>query len=265
MVNLSLHELCKLSGVTRKALLIYEEKGLLAPVERDEGEYRYYDEEAIARLYEILAFKAMGFKLSEVSQLLDDPDYDRRRRIEEQIEEMERQKEELDMLIGYAKMVAFTGILPIPRVEGDVYPLAQYLSEYVAEANFDKRLEEINRKYVEGPQPFDEVNRAFEELFALYEEPPESKPVQHKVRAIGKLLSETFDLSYIEEFLSVAKMMMSGGYYGEILREEYPSEAIDFAARAIEICCDRMVKRKEPYKSPVKIKSIFKEDTSDEQ
>ena len=144
MQEYSLHDLCKVSGVTRKALLTYEAKGLLSPVARENGEYRHYDEDAVARLYEILAFKAMGFKLSEVLRLLDDPRYDRRKRIVEQIKEMERQKDELDMLIGYAKMMLFTGILPIPKIEGDEYPLAQYLSEYVEEANLDKRIKEID-------------------------------------------------------------------------------------------------------------------------
>ena len=264
MVNLSLHELCKISGVKRKALLIYEERGLLSPIERDDGEYRYYNEDAVTRLYEILAFKKMGFKLSEILPLLDDPGYDRRKRIEEQIEEMKRQKEELDMLIGYAKMVAFTGILPIPKVEGDEYPLARYLSEYVEGANFDKRVEEITESYEKESQPFDEVNHAFEELFALNGEPPESKSVQRKVRGIGKLLAERFNIRHIEGFRAGAKMMMSGGGYGDMLREEYPSEAINFAAQAIEIYCDRILKKRESYVSPVEIKSIFVEDTKDE-
>lgn len=263
MDNLSLHDLCKLSGVTRKALLTYEAKGLLSPIEREDGEYRHYDEDAIARLYEILAFKAMGFKLSEVSRILDDPGYDRRKRIEEQIEEMERQKAELDMLIGYAKTVVFTGILPIPKVQGDEYSLTQYLSEYVEEVNFDRIVGGIEESYEKNPQPFEVVNGAFEELFALCEESPESKKVQRKVRELGRLMFELFDLHHIEEFRVASQMMMSGGEYGEMLREEYSSKAIDFAARAIEVCCDQIMKKRDSYVSPIELKQLFKEDTKD--
>lgn len=259
----SLHELCRMSGVTRKALRIYDEMGLVSPMERGEGEYRYYDETAVTRLYEVLAFKEMGFALREIQRLLDDPTFDRRSVIENQIEELERQKAKYEALIGFAEMVVFSGILPIPKVDGDEYPLIQYLSDYVEEANLDKRLKETEEAYKKEPQRFDEVNTAFEELFALCSEPPESKVVQRKVKEIRKLLREKFDLRFIEEFRMTARIMISGGAYDEILREEYPSDAIDFAACAIEAYCDRVIKKRDSYVPPLEIKSIFKEETKD--
>ena len=57
-------------GVTIKALRLYESWGLVKPVRTDRG-WRLYAPGDIERLSRALAFKAMGFSLSEVVGLLD--------------------------------------------------------------------------------------------------------------------------------------------------------------------------------------------------
>ncbi len=49
----------------------YERSGLLAPSGRTDGNYRYYDDEALERLRFIRAAQAAGFTLTDVSDLLD--------------------------------------------------------------------------------------------------------------------------------------------------------------------------------------------------
>ena len=56
-------------GVTVKALRVYEEHGLLSP-QRSEKNWRLYGAREISRLNEILTFKAMGFSLSRITELL---------------------------------------------------------------------------------------------------------------------------------------------------------------------------------------------------
>jgi DNA-binding transcriptional MerR regulator len=45
--------------------------GLLRPVEREGAGYRYYDDEAVARLEKILALKRLGLSLDDISQVID--------------------------------------------------------------------------------------------------------------------------------------------------------------------------------------------------
>jgi DNA-binding transcriptional MerR regulator len=62
----------KLGRVSIKALRLYDEMGLLKPVEVDPfTSYRYYDFEQLARLNRILALKDLGFSLEEIGQFLD--------------------------------------------------------------------------------------------------------------------------------------------------------------------------------------------------
>ncbi len=67
MKNLKISEIAKLSGVSVKALRIYEEKGLLAPVRQYESNYRLYAEEDISRIKNIKSLQGLGFSLKEIS------------------------------------------------------------------------------------------------------------------------------------------------------------------------------------------------------
>lgn len=57
-------------GVSIKALRVYEARGLLTPKRTRQG-WRYYAPEDLDRLARALAFKAMGFGLSQIATLLD--------------------------------------------------------------------------------------------------------------------------------------------------------------------------------------------------
>ncbi len=65
-------EVCDVCKVTRKALLIYEEKGLLTPcyVNKDSG-YRYYNAENISKIMYIRRYQSFGFSLDEIREYLD--------------------------------------------------------------------------------------------------------------------------------------------------------------------------------------------------
>jgi DNA-binding transcriptional MerR regulator len=62
----------KLSQVSIKALRLYDQIGLLKPIEVDSSSgYRFYSASQLPRLNRILAFKGLGFSLEQISQLLD--------------------------------------------------------------------------------------------------------------------------------------------------------------------------------------------------
>lgn len=70
-------EVCELTGVTVRTLHHYDEIGLLAPRGRSDAGYRLYDHGDLERLQEILIWRRLGFALTEISALLDDPGHDR--------------------------------------------------------------------------------------------------------------------------------------------------------------------------------------------
>ncbi len=66
-------ELAKILGVTRKALLVYEEKGLITPAIKDkESGYRYYSPENMMQIRSIRALQMMGLSLNEIGEYYSD-------------------------------------------------------------------------------------------------------------------------------------------------------------------------------------------------
>jgi DNA-binding transcriptional MerR regulator len=58
------------TGLTRKALRLYESLGLVEPVDRTEAGYRLYDEEALRRIELISRAKVLGLTLAETKEFL---------------------------------------------------------------------------------------------------------------------------------------------------------------------------------------------------
>lgn len=74
--NYSVRELAALAGVTVRTLHLYDKIGLLKPSIRTEKKYRLYGKEELYRLQQILFYKELDFQLREITDLLDDPDFD---------------------------------------------------------------------------------------------------------------------------------------------------------------------------------------------
>lgn len=97
-------EVCNICNVTRKALLIYEEKGLLAPyyVNKYTG-YRYYNAENISKIMHIRKFQSFGFSLDEIYDYLNDT-----KKLSEVFDRLSRLKEDLEKTIQQLQMRMLT-------------------------------------------------------------------------------------------------------------------------------------------------------------
>jgi DNA-binding transcriptional MerR regulator len=69
-------QLARLAGITTRTLHYYDEIGLLRPASYGENGYRYYDEDAVLRLQQILFYRELDFSLDQIKAILDRPDFD---------------------------------------------------------------------------------------------------------------------------------------------------------------------------------------------
>lgn len=69
-------QLADLAGVSRRTLHYYDEIGLLKPSEIGDNGYRYYDDDAVLCLQQILFFRELGLSLDEIGTAVDAPDFD---------------------------------------------------------------------------------------------------------------------------------------------------------------------------------------------
>jgi DNA-binding transcriptional MerR regulator len=72
----TVQRLAKLSGVSVRTLHWYHKNSLLEPAYCLENGYRYYEEEQLLRLQQILFFKDLGFKLRQIQGLLSQENFD---------------------------------------------------------------------------------------------------------------------------------------------------------------------------------------------
>lgn len=64
-------EVTRRTGVTRKALRVYETMGLVRPARRTDAGYRLYDQEALRRIELINRGKVLGLALAEIERFLE--------------------------------------------------------------------------------------------------------------------------------------------------------------------------------------------------
>ena len=65
-------EIADFYGVSRKAMRLYEKKGIIKPVKVDPANgYRYYSAEQVQQLNALLELKALGFSLDEIKTIID--------------------------------------------------------------------------------------------------------------------------------------------------------------------------------------------------
>lgn len=65
-------EIADFFGVSRKAMRLYEKKGIIKPVKTDAANgYRYYSADQVQQLNALLELKALGFSLNEIKLIID--------------------------------------------------------------------------------------------------------------------------------------------------------------------------------------------------
>ncbi len=69
-------QLSRLAGITPRTLHYYDEIGLLKPSRVGDNGYRYYGEEALLRLQQILFYRELDMPLEDIKSLLTRADFD---------------------------------------------------------------------------------------------------------------------------------------------------------------------------------------------
>ena len=73
---MTVNEVVKLAGVSKRTLQYYDSIGLLPADQRTDKGYRLFGEKALETLGTISRYKAMGFELKEIREILYTEGYD---------------------------------------------------------------------------------------------------------------------------------------------------------------------------------------------
>ena len=181
-------QLSRLAGVTPRTLHYYHEIGLLKPSRIGDNGYRYYGEEAILRLQQILLFRKMDVPLEEIKRLLARPDFDvaqelekHRKTILRKIDQLNRVVKTVDETMMYLKGVKqmspkqlFSGLSDEQQAEYEKEAMQMYGPEVVRASN--KKWKQYSE--AEKQRIGEEGNQIYAELSLVMPEGVESAKVQ---------------------------------------------------------------------------------------
>ena len=112
MKTYTVNQLAQMAGISVRALHHYDEIGLLKPAFTGDNRYRYYGEEELLRLQQILIHRELDIPLAEIGAILDAPGFDKLATLQQQRNRLEEQARR------YARMVK-TIDRTIARLKGD--------------------------------------------------------------------------------------------------------------------------------------------------
>lgn len=92
-------ELAALSGVSPRALRLYEDLGLLQPLRNPGNDYRVYGQREVDRLQAILFYRETGMKLSDIKALLEQDEAGRASALQAQLAALKAEAGRLNTLI----------------------------------------------------------------------------------------------------------------------------------------------------------------------
>lgn len=242
---LTVNEVSKLAGVSVRTLHYYDKIGLLGPTNLTESGYRLYDDTALERLQNILLFRELQFPLKEIKAILDSPNFDREKALEQQIGLLELKKEHIENLIDLARGIKLVGVRPM--IDFTAFDTSK-IDEYAKQAKesygnteayreFEKK--SANRTGEEWTLISAKFMGLFAELGTMRECSPEEERVQAQVEKLRAFITEHYYNCTIEIFGGLGKMYNGGGSMSENIDRVGGAGTAELADKAIRVYCEK--------------------------
>ena len=237
---MTVSEMSKRTGVSIRTLHHYDEMGLLKPVHITEAGYRMYDDTSIERLQMILLFRELEFSLKEIGRILDSPDYDRNRALEQQIEMLTMKKEHLESVLLFARAVYMLGVNYMDFSAFDTRKMDDYAHQAKAlwgKTDAYKEFEEKQKNATEednrnAEKDIMDIFREFGKVKHLDPADPQAQALVEKLRAF---ITEHFYNCTPEILKGLGKMYACGGAFTESIDDVGGDGTAVFSDKAIEI------------------------------
>src|SRR3990167_11157036 len=70
-------KIAKISGISIRTLRFYDEIGLLKPAYYGDNNYRYYEDEQLLMLQQILFYRELNFPLNDIQRIISNDDFNK--------------------------------------------------------------------------------------------------------------------------------------------------------------------------------------------
>lgn len=236
---MTVHEVSELAHVSVRTLHHYDRIGLLIPSARSEAGYRLYGEADLKRLQQILLFRELEFPLADIRRILDSPDFDQTRALQQQIELLELKREHIDNLIALATSMKAMGVKAMSFKPFDTSKMDDYMKAAKESWGTTPQWAEYEQKWA-GKTKEDEaaMGERLMELFVPFGQMaadganPADAKAQEQVSAIQRFITENAYTCTDEILAYLGRAYGSGGGFTRNINEVAGAGAAEFAAEA---------------------------------
>lgn len=237
---LTVGQAAALSGVSVRTLRYYDQIGLLKPQQVGENGYRYYTQENLQTLQQILFFRELEFPLKEIARILRQPDFDRQRALQEHRKLLLMRKKRLEQLIALTEQ-GWKGELQMNFKPFDEKELLQYQQEAKERwgntgAWQQSQQKAKGRSKEDWNQVKEEADAIFQEMALLVGTDPAGKEAQRMVARWQDYITRNHYDCTREILAGLGEMYRADERFAQNLNR-YADGLAEFFAQAIEIYC----------------------------
>ncbi len=244
-MKLQIKEFAELTGVSVRTLHYYDEIGLLKPAFVDEQNgYRFYDENSLQRMQEILFYRELDFELKSISKILSSPDYDKQKALTEQRKLLTLKKERLERIIN-ALDDAEKGKVTVTAFDNTDYKTARKQYETEAKQRWgetDAYKEHSEKTANYTADKWQAVNDGLNTVFAKFAEcmknvhTVDSVEAQTLVKELQAYITENYYTCTNEILAGLGQMYIADERFKANIDKNSEGTA-EFVSKAIEIYC----------------------------
>lgn len=243
---MTVNEVSKLTGVSIRTLQYYDSIGLLKPTEYTESGYRLYDDTALERLQQILLFRELEFPLKEIKEIVDRPDFDRNKALEQQITLLTMKKEHLENLISFARGIKDKGVKNMDFTAFDTKKIEEYSKRAKEQWGSSAEYQEFEKKSSnwtneDKKKMSDEFMGIFAEFGKVREAGTtcDSSEAQNLVSKLQDYITSHFYKCTNEILKGLGVMYVDGGEFTSNIDTAGGAGTAEFVSKAIEVYCKK--------------------------
>ena len=238
---MQIKEFAEFTGVSVRTLHYYDEIGLLTPALVDETTgYRFYDDNSLLRMQEILFYRELDFSLKSIGEILSSPNYDTRKSLEEQKILLTLKKERLERLIASIDE-AMKGANVMSAFDNSEFEKHKVeAQEKWGKTNAYKEHAERTKNY--SKQKWNDLAEGMDHIMAEFascmkkEKKPDSTEAQNLVKMLQNHITENYYLCTNEILAGLGQMYVADERFRNNI-DKHADGTAEFICEAIEVYC----------------------------